>query len=131
MTRVSGVGAATVNRTASSPAGKAAPPDFAIARPSAASVGSIGGVTLTGLIALQEDACPQHRDRTARRGGERVLGALGTVQAATLAGDGNAALAALNDAVAAMTDPADPALRTIIGAIRLRARVELARADRS
>ncbi|MCW8307552.1 flagellar assembly protein FliX [Acidiphilium sp. PA] len=128
MTRISalsGVGAARPGGTTA----RTGAPGFMLRQPAAASVGTVSAVIPAGLIALQEDTCPQHRDRTARRGGESVLGALDAIQIATLNGDGGAALAALSDAVATMTEPADPVLRQIIGAIRLRAKVELARRD--
>jgi hypothetical protein len=133
MTRVSGLAGAAASRPGSGVAGgggRVAGPGFAIPAQASGSAGSITTVTLGGLIALQEDACPLHRDRAARRGGERVLEALGSIQIATLDGDGTTAIAALNDAVAAMSEPADPGLRQIIGAIRLRAKVELARNER-
>ncbi|MEE3503149.1 flagellar assembly protein FliX [Acidiphilium acidophilum] len=82
---------------------------------------------LGGLLAVQEVCGSQTRDRAAQLSGETVLGALGGLQAASMAGNDGQALAHLHDAVGAMIEPDDPALRRIIGAIRLRARVELAR----
>jgi hypothetical protein len=128
MTRVSALSGVAPVRSGGT-AGRTGSVGFTPRQPATASAGPVSAVIPAGLIALQEDTCPQHRDRSARRGGERVLGALGAIQIATLNEDGGAALAALNDAIATMTEPADPVLRQIIGAIRLRARVELARRD--
>lgn len=124
MTRIAGLGRASPIRSATGarPAatGFRVVEDFATR--SLAATGPLGG-----LLAVQEIAEIRIRDRAAQIAGETVLGALGGVQAAGLAGDGARALACLHDAVASMIEPDDPALQRIIGAIRLRARVELAR----
>lgn len=128
MTRITGLGSSTPVRSGG-PAASGGSRGFMVATGSAPEISPAPPVVFAGLIALQEDEGPQWRDRTARRHGDRVLGALGQVQAATLRGNAAAALAALNDAVRSMTAPADPVLTGIIGAIRLRARVELARQE--
>ncbi len=129
MTRISGLGQGLPVRS-SGTAVKPGSGGFVIRSAATVSAPSVAAVTPAGLIALQEDDSPYVRDRAARRGGEVVLGALGRLQAASLDDDSGDALAVLNAAVGQMTEPADPILRGIIGAIRLRARVELARRER-
>lgn len=89
----------------------------------------VSPVKFGGLIALQDESAPYGRDLSARREGEHALAALAVLQLALLDGTGPE-LDMLRDAVGRMTVPADPALQPLIGAIRLRARVELARYER-
>ncbi|HEX7389221.1 MAG TPA: flagellar assembly protein FliX [Acidiphilium sp.] len=103
---------------------------FTVTGPRPEPAGAMALTGLAGLIAVQDDDSPARRDRNAWRSGRRTLDALGQIQAALLGDDRNTALAALGDAVGRMTDPADPALGAITAAIRLRARVELARRGR-
>ncbi|MCF3946691.1 flagellar assembly protein FliX [Acidiphilium sp. AL] len=105
-------------------------PDFTVTSPPPRQAAVVTPAGLTGLIALQDDESPSRRDRAAQRGARQALDALGELQAALLGGSQSTAMAALNDAVERMAEPADPALGAIIGAIRLRARIELARRRR-
>lgn len=129
VTRISALG--RFKSLMASPSGvRSASPDFAVASAPPRQAAMVSAVGLTGLIALQDDDSPSRRDRAAQRGGKQALVALGQVQVALLRGDQGAAVAALGDAVGQMVEPADPALAAIIGAIRLRARIELARRGR-
>ncbi len=100
------------------------PPITEAATPNVAPLG------LGGVLALQDDGSPVLRDRLARRGGEQVLSALDAIQLALLdeaKGGLGVRLSALDQALAAMSAPADPALVPILAEIKLRAQVELAR----
>lgn len=90
--------------------------------------------SLDAMLALQERyGAAQHgpvRDREARRRGQGLLAALAALQAAVLAqGDPAEALAQLT---ALSSGPAadDPQLESILGAVSLRAAIELARHGR-
>jgi hypothetical protein len=83
-------------------------------------------VDMTGLLSLQDEGGSVRRDRAAHRAGEQTLGSLAALQAALLGG-ARPDLEALRQIIEGMPRPADPALQAVIGAIRLRARVELAR----
>lgn len=99
-------------------------------------LGGTGGVALLGaMLAAQEWGDPTAQDREGRRHGRAVLDLLAELQRALLAGMG---LAGINEgasgiaqrlAALASVEPAaaDPALASVLAAIRLRARVELAR----
>jgi len=94
------------------------------------------GVAAPGLLALQEwpvDALAgereQERDRAARLHGEALLKALGEMQRGLLR-DEAPDLAGLAGLAGSVPDAADPALRAAVGAVALRARIELARWDR-
>ncbi|MHB1304877.1 MAG: flagellar assembly protein FliX [Acidiphilium sp.] len=127
MTRISTLGGVAAARNGgTAPRGTATSFAPAVSRPSATA--TITPVGLGALLALQDEAAAPRRDRAARRGGESVLGALARLQAAMLDDGGD--LSGLREAISRMTEPADPALAAIIAAIRLRARVELARRDR-
>ncbi|MDD2876505.1 MAG: flagellar assembly protein FliX [Acidiphilium sp.] len=129
MTRISGLGLIPLARSGGAAvSGRSS--GFVVPRAAPSTTGTIMPVALSGLLALQEDDCSHLKDRAARRGGERVLDALGKIQVARLDGCDHEALAALNEAIGSMTEPSDPVLVGILGAIRLRARVELARRDR-
>lgn len=90
---------------------------------------AVAPVDMAGLISLQDEDGPVRRDRAAHRAGEQTLGSLAALQAALLGG-ARPDLDALRQMIENMPRPADPALQTVIGAIRLRARVELARHER-
>ena len=125
--------------TATSPAGRVEPasgfrvPEAATDLPAAAerpvAIGTTGG--LAALLATQELADPQLRDRAARRHAAVTLDTLARLQAALLGGDADAQAAgeALGRlaALAAQPAPADPGLAAITRAVAVRARVELAR----
>jgi hypothetical protein len=84
---------------------------------------------LSGLLALQAEDCDQPRDREARRRGHDMLAELAALQRALLAEGGVPIdqLRRLEGLVADSLPASDPRLREAIEAIRLRARVELAR----
>ncbi|MEO9188725.1 MAG: flagellar assembly protein FliX [Acetobacteraceae bacterium] len=83
---------------------------------------------LSGLLALQEAGGAPVRDREARRRGRDILGALTELQRALLGGLGSdGAITRLSALLADLPMAADPRLNAILAAIRLRARVELAR----
>lgn len=94
---------------------------------------SVGIGALDGLLALQETMDAEVTDREARRHGQAMLAALAALQRALLADGGqDEALAHLAGLAATTPLAADPALRAAVGAIALRAQVELAkRAARS
>lgn len=90
-----------------------------------------GPAALSGLLALQEAEPAPVRDRDARRRGRAILAALTEMQRALLgAGDSDGTTARLMALLADMPVAEDPALNAILAAIRLRARVELARRQR-
>lgn len=103
--------------------------------PAAGEAAVAGPATLHGLLALQEAAgeapAAEAQDRAARRQGEAAMRDLTALQVALLSGRPAAAahLAALASAGLASAGPqaADPGLAAVLGAIRLRAAVELAR----
>ena len=103
-------------------------PEEAQAPAEAAPIGVAG---LSGLLALQEAgdtaATAAAQDGAARRHGEAVMEDLKTLQLALLSG-GAGDLAGLAARAGAGPQAADPRLAAVIGAIRLRASVELARA---
>lgn len=79
------------------------------------------------LLALQESAPAAERDARARRQGQALIEELAALQAGLLAGRLDPARLRAMAALCAGEEAADPALAAAIGAIRLRARVELAR----
>lgn len=90
-----------------------------------------GAAALSGLLALQEavetSAAAAAQDRAAQRHGEAVIGDLAALQLALLSGR-PASAARLAAQAGAGPQAADPRLAAVLGAIRLRAEVELARA---
>ena len=92
---------------------------------------------MDGLLGLQEQApdapsAPAVRDREARRHGQALLSVLAEMQLSLIGSrDGPGSLALLSERLSGLAEAipvaADPRLRAIIGAITLRARVELAR----
>jgi hypothetical protein len=95
-----------------------------------AQAGAAGPVDLAAMLSLQDVDPPQERDRRARRQGEGLLAALARLQQALLSGAGEGgALAELALLSSQVEIAATPALREAVAAIRLRAAVELARAD--
>lgn len=100
-----------------------------------AATGSAGAspVLLDAMLTLQEMDAPSERDRSARRHGQSLLVALAALQGAMLAeaaDDSGGALDRLAGLLAGMPAAADPGLAGVLAAIRLRARVELARRGR-
>jgi len=89
---------------------------------------AIPTVSLEGVLALQGRLTKDEMDRQARRHGQALLTALSVLQRSLLAG-GNAgdARARLEALVGDVPAADDPRLAAILGTIRLRTRVELAR----
>lgn len=113
-----------VGEAPAGPASAAAPPPAA---PPAA---------LDGMLAVQEQAGEQLRDREARRHAQSVLAALAALQRSLLAGEGETAAdglagacAALRAALGGTVLAADPALAALVGAVEIRAKVVLARIE--
>jgi len=100
------------------------------ARPSgtAGEADAVAETALATLLALQEHAGGEVRDRAARRRGLDLLAELAALQREVLEGAPDAArLARLAGLAAEMPEAADPRLRDAVAAIALRARVEAAR----
>jgi len=89
------------------------------------------GVQGASLLALQEEATPQARDRVARGRCAALLAALCRLQRALLRGSADDAVADLARIACEPENAADPALRGVIAMTRLRVRIELARHNRS
>jgi len=98
--------------------------------PAAGEAAVAGPAALQGLLALQEAAgeapAAEAQDRAARRQGEAAMRDLTALQVALLSGR-PAAAAQLAALASAGPQAADPGLAAVLGAIRLRAAVELAR----
>jgi hypothetical protein len=95
-----------------------------------APAGVAGPLALGAMLTLQETGAGSVRDREARRRGQGLLAALAALQRDLLGGGGGedpAALQRLADLAAAVPDAEDRRLGAVLGAIVLRARVELAR----
>ncbi|MDE2515905.1 MAG: hypothetical protein KGL12_07760 [Rhodospirillales bacterium] len=106
-------------------------PDAAEA-PAAGALAAAGGsvAVLGAMLAAQEWGGPRAPNAAAQRHGRAMLDHLAALQRAMLGGsqDGlGAVLGRLGALAAVEPPPADPALAELLGAIRLRARVELAR----
>ena len=111
---------------------RAASPGFAVAPPASGPVAGPAAaspaVALDGMLALQQAEGETVRDREARRHGQGLLDALARLQRSLLAeGSADAELAALATLLDTMPAASAPALAAALGAVALRARVELAR----
>jgi len=87
----------------------------------------LDAVTPFGLLGLQQGWSPAERDAAAQRRGQGLLRELQGLQLALLSGETDPASLARVALLSEGEAGADPALREIIAAISLRARVELAR----
>ncbi len=87
------------------------------------------GVTLAAMLALQEAQSGALQNQAARRQGFALLAALSDLQKDLLAplGSDETALATLTRLAGEPPQTADPALATLLDAIRLRAKIELLR----
>lgn len=83
------------------------------------------------MLALQERAGAEVGDQEARRHGQRLLAALAELQRALLSGGEADTLQELSRLGEEGGQAVDPALAQVIGSIRLRARLELAKATRT
>jgi hypothetical protein len=91
----------------------------------------VAGVSLGGLLALQEAEAEPAGDRQARRRGRRLLDELAALQRDLLGGEvTEERLATLAALLADVPPAADPDLRAAVAAVALRARLELARYGR-
>ena len=93
--------------------------------PESAAAGAVTGSL--GLIGLQQGFSDAERDDAARRRGNAVLEELESLQLALLTGRVDPGRLARLAQLAEGESGADPALRDILAAISLRARIELAR----
>lgn len=93
--------------------------------PESAAAGSVTGSL--GLIGLQQGCSDAERDDAARRRGHAVMEELEGLQLALLAGRLDSGRLSRLAQLAEGESGADPALRDILRAISLRARIELAR----
>jgi len=130
MDAIRGVGPlqpAGTGRPARGPAG------FRVANGRAAAAGPATApeeVSLAGMLALQELPDPELADREARRRGQDLLAELAALQRDML-GAGGADSGRLARLAEAVPTAADPGLRAVVAGIALRARIEIARRDRS
>ena len=122
-------GVAAAQAAAGAPRQMRGPSGFRVPQARAAATGPAPGVEevgLAGMLALQEVPDPELADREARRRGLDILVALAELQRALL-GPGGADPARLAALAAAVPQADDPALRAVVAAITLRARIEAAR----
>ena len=91
--------------------------------------GKTASVSASLMLALQESVTSEIGDRDARRHGQELLAALAELQRALLSDDHGAALGRLLLLVRTTPTATDPELVRAINSIRLRARIELVRAD--
>lgn len=116
-----GGGIARISQTTRAPGAAAFVVPAAAAEPAAASA----PVTIAGLIGVQDEQAPFRQHTRARKLGETTLAALSALQMATLSGLAPD-IEQLRIAADALGDTTDPVLR----AIRLRARIEVVRAEK-
>lgn len=132
MTVVKGVGAGAA--VAGGRPARAAAGSFRLPAGAAGTMGSMAGVAaaaevgLPGMLALQEVQAEPVADREARRHGQAMLAELAALQRSLL-GAGADDLARLERLAAGGPEAEDPSLRAAVAAIRLRARIELARRE--
>lgn len=110
---------------------------FALQEPAASRAEDVASVvvaapaTLGGMLTLQEIEDEPPRDRAARRHGQAILGALSALQRALLTTWlDSGALERLARLLESAPEPDDPRLRSLLGAVLLRANVELAKQRR-
>ena len=104
----------------------------AAAAEGSASAGRTGMAAPVGaslMLALQETMASEGGDREARQHGQKLLAALAELQRALLADGGGDALRRLLLLSEVVPRAGDPELARAINSIRLRARIELARAS--
>lgn len=138
MTVINGVGGVRAPSNGTRPA--RGPSGFRVAQAQTAATGPAAGVEeigLAGMLALQELPDRDVADREARRRGQDLLAALAEMQQAMLGlglglgqGLGQGDPARLTRLTAHVPTAADPALRDVVAAIALRARIEAARHSR-
>lgn len=91
-------------------------------------VGSTSAASMDAMLSLQEADPVFERDRSARRHGQAMLGALAALQRALLAdGDTGSALTQLSRLAEELPEAADQTLARVLSAIRTRVEVEIAR----
>ena len=89
---------------------------------------SVAAAAPLSLLGLQEDADPRGRDERGAKRGAALLKELGELQADLLRGRRDPERLRRLAALAEGETPADPALAEAVGAVALRAKIELARA---
>jgi hypothetical protein len=107
-------------------------PEPAGAGAGTAPAGAATAAGMAAMLSLQELDPERARDRPGRRHGRSLLAALSALQRAVLTdqpGGAGQALAQLAALLADMPPVFDPGLADVLAAIRLRATVELARAE--
>ncbi len=112
-------------------AGFSVPAGTAPACPEVRGVAQSAPVQVSLMLALQEQAGAEAGDREARRHGQRLLAALAELQRALLCGTQADTLRELSRLCEEEEHAVDPALAGVIRSIRLRARLELARAAKA
>jgi hypothetical protein len=118
----------TAPRKAAAKSRFAVPHDAAAETAAPAESAAIGG--LEAILLLQEASDASVADREARRHGRDLLAALAALQRAILAAGGETGAVLAHLATLAEISPMearDPALRAVVAAVVLRAKVELAR----
>lgn len=86
--------------------------------------------SLDGMLALQEAQSTAVGDREARRQGQDILAELARLQRALLSGEDDSASLERLAALVENAPPAeDPRLQAVLDAVRLRARIEMARRE--
>ena len=128
MVGVSGVSGGVVTGKGRRPRGGGA--GFSLGSASTAATASAQGAApaqAIGLLALQEAGPVAERDARARKRGEAVLQSLAELQLGLLDGSFDPARLHILATLVTGEEASDPALAAAIAAIRLRARVELAR----
>lgn len=131
MSGIQGIAAASrlagAGRAASASGGAFSVPEGAGTAGAAAS-GSVAGISLAGLLALQESGGEAVADREARRRGHDLLSELAGLQRDLLAdGPQPERLQRLGNLLNSVPSADDPRLRAVVDDIRLRVRIELAR----
>ena len=112
-------------------AGFSVPVGAAPAGPDVRGVARSAPVEASLMLALQEQAGAEAGDGQARRHGQRLLAALAELQRSMLCGGGSDTLEELSRLSGQEEQAVDPVLAAVIRSIRLRARLELARAAKA
>ena len=112
-------------------AGFSVPAGAAPAGPDVRGVARSAPVEASLMLALQEQAGAEAGDGQARRHGQRLLAALAELQRSMLCGGGSDTLEELSRLSEQEEHAVDPVLAAVIRSIRLRARLELARAAKA
>lgn len=130
MTVIQGLGPAGSAAPGRRPVGGASAFRVPLEGPAATTAPAGAEPALSGLLGLQERDLETVRDREARRHGNRLLGALATIQRGVLAGAIDPAVLAELARLSGGVPTADhPGLAAAVAAISMRAQVEMARLE--